>query len=55
MAVVTIPGVTSGSATRQKAWNLVAPSTIAASSSDTGRSAKKAFMSQIAKGRLKVR
>jgi hypothetical protein len=53
--VVAIPGTTSGSAIRRNAVQRLAPSTIAASSSEGGRSAKNAFMIQIAKGRLKVR
>src|SRR3954471_9781208 len=55
MAVVATPGSTSGSAMRRKATQRDAPSTIAASSRDGGRSAKNAFMIQIANGRLNDR
>src|SRR4051812_29468956 len=55
MAVVATPGRASGNAIRRKDIQREAPSTIAASSNDLGSSAKKAFMIQIANGRLNVR
>src|ERR1700735_3880662 len=42
IAVVTIPGAASGAITRTKAWNGVAPSTLAAFSSSQGISRKNA-------------
>ena len=42
MNVVTIPGVASGTITLRNAWNGVAPSTCAASSSSHGISLKNA-------------
>src|SRR4051812_41964906 len=42
MAVVNIPGAARGAITRTKAWNGVAPSTLAAFSSSHGISRKKA-------------
>ncbi len=42
IAVVTMPGAASGAMTRTKAWNGVAPSTLAAFSSSHGISRKNA-------------
>ena len=50
-----MPGRTSGTAILRNAVQRDAPSTSAASSSDGGRSAKNAFMIQIANGRLNDR
>src|SRR3954451_11168879 len=54
-AVVIKPGLVTGTATFQNARILLQPSTMAASSMDRGTWWKNAFISQMAKGRLKVR
>src|SRR5687768_12572984 len=54
-AVVINPGLVIGKATFQNARILLHPSTRAASSMDRGTWWKNAFISQMAKGRLKVR
>src|SRR3954469_1382753 len=51
-AVAATPPVTSGRITLRKIWNRVAPSSIAASSTSTGTSSKKDFISSTATGRL---
>src|SRR5690242_2613440 len=51
-AVAATPPVTSGRITLRKIWNLVAPSSIAASSTSTGTSSKNDFIKRTATGRL---
>src|SRR6267142_660730 len=51
-AVAATPPVTNGSTTLRKIWNRVAPSIMAASSTSTGTSSKKDFISSTATGRL---
>ena len=53
--MVTSPDLVSGRMTVRKACQRVQPATSADSSSEAGTSAKKALISQIANGRLKVR
>src|SRR5690606_19126180 len=52
-AVAATPGTTWGSTTRRTAWNREWPSSMAASSKACGISAKKAFIIEVVKERLK--
>ena len=54
VAATSMPGRASGSSTLSSTWNLVSPSTIAASSTSRGISSKKPIMIQTTSGSEKA-